>query len=161
VKGSVEVIMKHRIHAALGLLVVLAQTTPGVEARAGGEKVSLSVSTVGFRNTKGRAIVAVFDNKDGWPKIENALRVEKVKLDKATLDVTFRDLPPGTYAVEVIHDENDNGKLDMRWLPYPKPIEGAGASNDAPASMGPPSWSDARFKLTEKGGAITIHMRYW
>ncbi len=153
--------MKDRFRSALVLLGLIALTALGTEAHAGGDRVSLSVSAVDFRNTRGQAIVAVFDDKDGWPKIDKALRVEKVKLDKATMDVTFRDLPPGTYAVEVIHDENENGKLDMRWLPYPKPAEGAGASNDAQASLGPPSWSDARFKLTEKGGAITIHLHYW
>lgn len=153
--------MKDRGRSALGLLGLLVLTTLGGEAYAGGDKVSLSVSAVDFCNAKGQAIIAVFDSKEGWPKLERAIRVEKIKLEKVTVDVTFRDLPPGTYAVEVIHDENENGKLDMRWLPYPKPTEGAGASNDAPASIGPPSWSDARFKLSEKGGAITIHLRYW
>lgn len=130
-------------------------------AQADGEKVSLTVTSAGFRNTKGQAIVALFDAKDGWPKLDKALRVEKVKLKEASLAVTFRDLPPGTYAVEVIHDENENGKLDMRWLPFPKPIEGAGASNDAAATVGPPSWSDARFKLSDKGGNIKITVKYW
>lgn len=153
--------MRNLVRSGLALLGLVGLTALGGDAQAGGEKVSLTVSALDFRNTKGQAIVAVFDSKDAWPKIDKALKVEKVKLDKATLDVTFRDLPPGTYAVEVIHDENENGKLDMRWLPYPKPVEGAGASNDAPASVGPPSWSDARFKLTDKGGAITIHLRYW
>ncbi|APR80723.1 Hypothetical protein A7982_06070 [Minicystis rosea] len=160
-KGPREILVNDRMRALLGALVLCGLTVLGVEARAAGDKVSLSVRALDFRNTKGRAIVAVFNDKDGWPKIEKAIRVEKVGLDKSTLDVTFRDLPPGTYAVEVIHDENDNGKLDMRWLPYPKPIEGAGASNDAPASLGPPSWADARFRLTDKGGAIAIHVRYW
>jgi uncharacterized protein (DUF2141 family) len=157
----VEVVLSNLLRPGLVALGLLGLSAVGGEARAGGDKVSLSVSAVDFRNTRGQAIVAVFDSKDGWPKLDKALRLEKVKLEKATVDVTFRDLPPGTYAVEVIHDENENGKLDMRWLPYPKPAEGAGASNDAPASMGPPSWSDARFKLTEKGGALTIHLRYW
>jgi uncharacterized protein (DUF2141 family) len=131
-------------------------------ARADGEaRVDLTVDTSGFRNAQGQLIVAVFDSKDGWPKLEKALRVEKVKATGATARVTFKGLPTGTYAVEVIHDENANGKLDMRWLPFPKPLEGAGASNDAPASLGPPSFSDARFRLSEKGGVIAIKMRYW
>jgi uncharacterized protein (DUF2141 family) len=29
---------------------------------------------------------------------------------------TFADIPPGTYALAVIHDENSNGKLDTNWL---------------------------------------------
>lgn len=154
--------MDRRWFLGIAAVVLAGMAGDTRDARADGPKVSLTVTTLGFRNTTGQAIVAVFDAKDGWPKLEKALRLEKVKIkDAASLAVTFKDLPVGSYAVEVIHDENENGKLDMRWLPYPKPIEGAGVSNDAEATMGPPSWSDARFKLSDKGGAITIHMRYW
>ena len=124
-------------------------------------RVALTVNTAGFKGTKGQALVAIFDSKDAWPKLEKALRIEKVKPVKESLSVTFSDLPPGEYAVEVIHDENENGKLDMRWLPYPRPAEGAGVSNDAAATIGPPSWGDARFRIGAGGGVITIHMRYW
>ena len=145
--------MKNLGRSGPAFLGLVGLTALGADAHADGDKVSLSVSTGEFSNTKGLALVAVF-------KLDKALRHEKLKIEKPTLDVTFRDLPPGTHGVAVIHDENENGKLDMRWLPYPKPTEGAGASNDAPASVGPPSWSDARFKLSDKGGAITIHLRY-
>jgi uncharacterized protein (DUF2141 family) len=54
--------------------------------------------------------------------VERALRLEKIKPIKASaVTFTFRDLPPGQYAVAVVHDENENGKLDMRWFPIPHP----------------------------------------
>jgi uncharacterized protein (DUF2141 family) len=140
---------------ALGIAALAAS-----DARADG-KVALTVSAVGFKGTKGQALVAIFESKDAWPKLEKALRIERIKPVKDSLAMTLSDLPPGDYAVEVIHDENENGKLDMRWLPYPHPAEGAGASNDAAATIGPPSWGDARFRVGAGGGAITIHMRYW
>ena len=143
------------------LAVALLALVLPFDARAEAPKVNLVVSTVGFHNSTGQALVAVFDSKDSWPKLDRALRLEKVKLTGGKLDVTFRDLPPGIYAVEVIHDENSNGKLDMRWLPYPKPKEGAGASNGAQPGMGPPAWSDARFRLTDKGGFVPIEVKYW
>jgi len=150
----------HRLPASLAACLLVA-TLASADARAGG-LVPLTVSAVGFKGSKGQALVALFDSKDAWPKLERALRLEKVKpIEEGGVTVTFRDLPPGDYAASVIHDENENGKLDMRWLPYPKPIEGAGASNDAPATMGPPSYRDAHFTLGAAGGAITIHMRYW
>ena len=148
-----------RILGALAGVLLAGQATD--EARADGAKASLTVGIVGFRNTTGQALVALFDAKESWPKLDRALRLEKVKLTGSKLDLTLRDLPPGTYAVSVVHDENENGKLDMRWLPYPKPKEGVGASNDAAATIGPPAWADARFRLGDKGGAITIHMRYY
>ena len=145
----------------LWLAVLGVATMATADARAGGN-VALTVNAVGFKGAKGQALVALYDSGDTWLKHDRALRLEKIKpIKDGSVTLTFRDLPPGDYAVEVIHDENENGKLDMRWLPYPHPAEGAGASNDAAATLGPPSYADARFRLGVAGGAITIHMRYW
>jgi uncharacterized protein (DUF2141 family) len=43
--------------------------------------------------------------------------------------VVFTNLTPGTYAVIVFHDENDNGKLDKTALGMP--IEAFAISNNA------------------------------
>ena len=150
---------KTRILAWIAVLGVAALAAG--DARADG-KVALTVNTVGFKGAKGQALVALFDSRDAWPKLDKALRLEKVKpIKDGAVSFTFGDLSPGEYAVEVIHDENENGKLDMRWLPFPRPAEGAACSNDAVATVGPPSWSDARFKMGAGGGVITLHMRYW
>lgn len=72
--------------------------------------------------------------------------------------VTVTDVPPGTYAVQVIHDENDNRELDRPGL---LPTEGMGFSRDAPMRFGPPRWDDARFDLTEAGATVPLTMRYF
>jgi uncharacterized protein (DUF2141 family) len=126
------------------------------------EKVSLTVTATGFRNTTGQALVALHADPSAWPKLDKAVEVRKVPITKEGMKVTFQGLSRGTlYAVSVIHDENSNGKHDMRWLPLPRPAEGAGVSNDAQATVGPPSWNDARFRVHEGGGAIAIAIRYW
>ncbi|MDB4987056.1 MAG: hypothetical protein JWN04_2234, partial [Myxococcaceae bacterium] len=58
-----------------------------------------------------------------------------------------KDVKPGTYAVSVIHDENKNNELDMRWLPWPKPKEGVAVSNDPDNRAGPPKWETAKFEV--------------
>jgi uncharacterized protein (DUF2141 family) len=123
-------------------------------------KTTLSVSAEGFKNTKGQAIIAVYPSKETWLQPEKAIRLQKVKPVRAEINVKFEDLAPGTYAVSVIHDENENGKLDMRYFPIPRPREGAGVSNDARKNMGPPSWEDSRFTLSSAGAAIHIKIRY-
>jgi uncharacterized protein (DUF2141 family) len=72
--------------------------------------------------------------------------------------VTVTGVPPGTYAVQVIHDENDNQQLDRPGL---LPTEGMGFSRDAPMRFGPPQWEDARFDLTEAGATVPLTMRYF
>jgi len=123
-------------------------------------KTTLSVSAEAFKNTKGQAIIAVYSSKETWLQPDKAIRFQKVKPVTAEINVRFEGLAPGTYAVSVIHDENENGKLDMRYFPIPRPREGAGVSNDARKSIGPPAWEDSRFTLSSVGTAIHIKIRY-
>jgi uncharacterized protein (DUF2141 family) len=122
--------------------------------------VRLSVAATGFKNLEGQAIVAVYVSKETWLHADKAFRLQKVKLAGPSITVDFADLAPGTYGVSVIHDENGNGKLDMRYLPVPGPREGAGVSNNARKQFGPPSWDDSKFALTDKDAVIEIKIRY-
>lgn len=72
--------------------------------------------------------------------------------------VTLRDVPPGVYAVQVIHDENGNGELDRGLL---LPTEGIGFSRDAPMRRGPPKFADAAVRIPDTGGTLTLTMRYF
>jgi uncharacterized protein (DUF2141 family) len=72
--------------------------------------------------------------------------------------VTVTGVPPGTYAVQVVHDENNNQELDR---PGFLPTEGMGFSRDARMRMGPPRWDDAQFELTEPGATVPLTMRYF
>ncbi|MBP1804900.1 DUF2141 domain-containing protein [Rubellimicrobium aerolatum] len=72
--------------------------------------------------------------------------------------VTVTGVPPGTYAVQVVHDENDNRTLDR---PGFLPTEGMGFSRDAPMRFGPPRWGDAAFALPETGATVKLTMRYF
>jgi uncharacterized protein (DUF2141 family) len=123
-------------------------------------RVSLVIEALDFKGSKGRALIAVYDSSDTWLKPPRALKLVTTPITGSKISVTIGDLPPGVYAVSVIHDENTNNKLDMHWFPVPGPDEGAGVSNDATATFGPPSFKDARFRLSDKGGLITLHVRY-
>jgi uncharacterized protein (DUF2141 family) len=73
--------------------------------------------------------------------------------------VRLGDVPPGSYAVQAIHDENDNRELDRNMLGLPR--EGIGFSRDAPMRNGPPRFSDAAVEIGERGASLTLHMRYF
>jgi uncharacterized protein (DUF2141 family) len=72
--------------------------------------------------------------------------------------ISVTGVPPGTYAVQVIHDENGNQTLDRPGL---LPTEGMGFSRDAPMRFGPPQWRDASFALDEPGATVRLSMRYF
>jgi uncharacterized protein (DUF2141 family) len=67
--------------------------------------------------------------------------VIKVRHTQARCD--FEDIPPGTYALAIIHGENSTGKLDTNWLGIP--TEGYGFSNDVKGSLGAAANDGASF----------------
>ncbi len=66
-------------------------------------------------------------------------------------------LKPGYYAVAQYHDENSDHDFN-RTLFLPK--EGFGFSNDAPTSVGLPSFASARVALPAGGTVVRMKMRY-
>jgi uncharacterized protein (DUF2141 family) len=129
-------------------------------ARADGGKIRIVVRANAFKSTKGRAIVALYNSSDTWLKLDRALKLTRVPIGGDSIDVTFDGMDPGVYGISVIHDENENGKLDMRYFPIPGPVEGAGVSRDATATFGPPSWNDAKIRIGDVGGLVAVKVRY-
>ena len=84
------------------------------------------------------------------------IMVIKIRDKQARCD--FEDIPRGTYALAVVHDENMNGKLDTNLLGMPK--EGYGFSNDAKALFGAPSFSAASFPYDGQNLELTISLNY-
>jgi uncharacterized protein (DUF2141 family) len=103
---------------------------------------------------------ALFESPDGFPHefLHSATNVMVIKIRKAQARCDFEDIPPGTYAMAVIHDENMNGKLDTHLLGIPK--EGFGFSNDAKGFFGAPSFSAASFSYNGENLDLTMSLRY-
>ncbi|MCF4101843.1 DUF2141 domain-containing protein [Gillisia sp. M10.2A] len=57
--------------------------------------------------------------------------------------ITFENIPEGTYAISCFHDANGNNKMDFEPTGIPK--EAYGISNNKVNLYGPPIWSDAKF----------------
>jgi uncharacterized protein (DUF2141 family) len=105
--------------------------------------------------------VVLFQSAEGFPSdTSKAIHQQSVDISSNTLsaETTFRDLPYGTYAVAVLHDENGNGKMDKNFMGIPK--EGYGASNNPRKRMGPPGFDEAKFSVTQPAQTIEIRLIY-
>lgn len=131
-----------------GLLcaVVLCQASA-----AAAQSCSLVVAVTGLRSTQGQVLVALHNAAKGFPG-QGALRRALATWQGSAATCTFDQLPPGTYALAVVHDENGDGRFNTNWMGIPK--EGYAASNNAKGFMGPPSYKDAAFVVQ---GAVTQH----
>ncbi len=118
------------------------------------------MKVLNIRNSTGTVDCALFDSPVAFP-IEaprSAMNVIVIKIRKTEARCDFEDIPPGPYAITVIHDENMNGKLGTNWQGIPR--EGYGFSNDVKALLGAPPFSPASFQYDGRTLDLTISLHY-
>lgn len=140
---------------AIILFLLLVIPTPSRAA-------NLTVVIEGLRSHNGILQVALFENGKGFPHdSDRAVARRSIDLRKQpegqSPSVTFESLPPGTFAVSVLHDEDGDGKLKTSWLGKPK--EGIGTSNNPPLLKGPPKFESAAFHV-EQDLRIALRIAY-
>lgn len=112
------------------------------------ETFSLTVKVNELRNSKGEVQFALY-NKDGTipdKKFKHYFRKQNGKINEGSAYATFNDLPKGRYAVNILHDENMNGKIDKGFI---LPVEGVGFTNYATVGPGNrPNFLKASFEIT-------------
>ena len=121
-------------------------------------QTSLQVSISGANSDAGSIRILVFSKPSGFPdQIKQAVRSISLapKNGKASFKVT--DLPTGTYAIGVIHDQDNNGKLSTNAVGYP--TEKFGFSKNPKVYFGPPSFEKAAFVLGKTPISLEISLR--
>lgn len=125
-----------------------------------GDGAEVRVVAKNVRSERGVVRACLTDQADRFPKCQGSARAFRAVGDAAsTVTLVFRDVPPGRYAIALLHDENGNGKADRAAMMIPK--EGFGFSRDAKVRFGPPRFGEAAFDLA--AGAheeLVITMRY-
>lgn len=112
-----------------------------------------------LRNSDGVVRACMTRDEERFPRCQDAEQGYRIVVpaNEATV-LRFTDVAPGTYAIALLHDENDNGRAD-RALGM-MPTEGFGFSRDARVRMGPPDFDDAAFTVSTDSNRQTIRMRY-
>ena len=118
----------------------------------------LRVDVTGLRSGGGEVHLAVFATPATFPRSDAMLAEAIVRAKAAGVHWVFSGLKPGTYALAIYHDENENREFDRGFLGIP--LEGFGFSNDAQVFFGPPDFADAAVTVPGKGVRITIRMTY-
>ena len=124
------------------------------------ENNRLTINVAALKNSKGQVIIDIFNDDNGYPmKTENAILRKKITIHEDGKVVFYIDgLENGEYAFALVHDENNNDKLDLNFIGIPR--EGAGASNNAKGFMSPPGYKDAKFNFNEST-EVTVKMLYF
>lgn len=123
------------------------------------QETRVSVTVQGLEQGKGAVYLYLYTSDDGFPTdFDKAVRTLSAQARGTEATAVFDNVPAGTYAIAVYHDENGNGEMDTNFLGIPS--EGVGVSNNAKGFFGPPSFSDAKFAVGASPVALTITMKY-
>jgi uncharacterized protein (DUF2141 family) len=119
----------------------------------------VSIKIKGIEGNKGQLALLIFNGSTGFPSDHTkAMKQAMVPITGNTVVYTFTDLPAGTYAVTVMHDENNNNTLDTNMFGIPE--EGIGVSNDALSMFGPPAFKECAFTHNGSSTSIEITLDY-
>jgi uncharacterized protein (DUF2141 family) len=121
------------------------------------ESSKLSITVNGLDSNVGKVLVLVFNNSDGFPEDDKkAFKILELPISNKSASGQLGDIPAGTYAVSVLHDEDGDGQMKKNGVGYP--TEGFGFSNDPSILFGAPSFEKCSFKV-EKGSSKQISIK--
>lgn len=137
-------------------LIIFFYLLIGVTSFAKSETGDIIIKIHNIKNKKGKILVSLCKTKDEFKgkkrtefSLESGIQGNSTKL-------VFKDIKFGQYAVIVLHDENENNKMDFK-LVLPK--EGYGSSNNR-IRMGPPNFDKSLFIHNQKLLELDINLVY-
>jgi uncharacterized protein (DUF2141 family) len=142
----------------VGLMTILVGSVR-VSADSAPAANAISVEVRGLHSARGQVLCFLYASAAGYPQdASRAARRTTAAIVGGGATCQFVAVAAGQYAVAVVHDENDNGRLDRNLMGMP--AEGVGASNDPVSHFGPPKFQDARFAYAGGHTTLVVHVHY-
>lgn len=118
---------------------------------------TVTVEVTNIKNSKGSIGLAIYNVAETFTEDNAEFKGVKVDAKKGSVTAVFEDIPTGTYAIAVLHDKNNNDKMDFNLFGMPK--EAYGFSNNAKGLMGPPKFEKASFEVKEGNTSLSIKVK--
>lgn len=119
------------------------------------EKQKLSITVTNIKKEKGTVYISVFKEKYFLEKGKELIK-KGYKVNSGTVKQLDLYLEPGTYAIAVYYDANNNNKCDLNF--FGVPTEQYAFSNNFKPFMSSPKFSDCSFNLGNKEKTLKIKM---
>lgn len=136
--------MKRKSASLFVMTVLVSLHASQLQAQSMG---TLEIEVSASKNSNGHVGCALFSNGKGFPMETQRSVVQRHKATARAVRCVFENLKPGTYAVAVVHDENDNGKVDTNMFGIPK--EAWGTSNNVTHTMSAPTFEESAVKVSD------------
>lgn len=158
--GSVAPISGLRMVAAASVLLLgaSASASEAPVAKTPAITASIDLAITGLRSDRGNVLVCLSASPKYFPDCTDDANARKLKISASQADsIEISGVRPGTYAVALVHDENANGKMDMRLF---LPREGFGFSRNPRIGMGAPKFKSAQFTVGDSDAHYAVRMNY-
>ncbi|WP_454062491.1 DUF2141 domain-containing protein [Candidatus Nitrospira salsa] len=117
------------------------------------------ITVLGVRNNQGSIKAKLYGDKPEDFLVSGKKLDSKRESAQVTSTLICLQAPhPGTYAIVVHHDENNNKKLDRNWIGLP--IEGVGFSKNPELFFAPPAHNDVSFQVLDGVNRLDITLQY-
>lgn len=119
---------------------------------------TIEVVVTDIRNSKGNLVMGFYKDSKSFSKRQPFMSkvVEKTRMRNGVVKFKI-SLPPGTYGIALLDDENRNGKADYGFV---LPIEGFGFSDFYHRGILAPTFTDFDFKLGTADKTVTVKLKY-
>lgn len=118
------------------------------------EVQNIQVTITDIKSDEGMLYIGLYNSEATF--LDKRYKSARSTIENGKVIITFADIPAGTYAVSVFHDENGNQKMDTNFMGIPK--EDIGCSNNAKGFMSAPKWEKAKFDVSNQEVSLTINM---
>ncbi len=116
------------------------------------------VEITGLLNQNGKLSIGLYNkNDDTFANMSKYYKGVNLIINDKKAIYTFENISNGTYAISVIHDENENKELDKNFFGVPK--EGYGFSNNIRPTFRGANFQESKFKLNSDK-TIVINIGY-
>lgn len=117
---------------------------------------TLTITVKGVESSDGNISIGIYKDAEGFLKPDKIFKGVFQKAVKGTTTAQIENLPEGTYAVAIFHDENANQELDTNFFGIPK--EALGFSKGKLKTFGPPDYEECTF-VFPKEKSVTIKIK--
>ena len=117
----------------------------------------ISVEVTNIVRENGTIKIGLYKKAENFTSTSKFYKNQTVEIKSNSVKLVFKNIPNGTYAISLFHDENENSKLDKNFLGIP--TEGYGFSNNIRHLLRGANFEEASFELNSDKN-LSIEMGY-